>query len=281
MLQTALRRPLTLACWRETLYLLLGIVTGTVAFSVAITGFSVSIGLAILIIGLPIAAAAVWVDRWLCQLDRHRAALVLGRPIPSRYAEPAGATLLGRWLSVLRDAQPWCDGAWMIAAFPVTLAGFIAAVTAWSVAGALFTLPIYAWALPRSDWVGNHVLLASLLGPPAGAAAAVVAAWLVAGFAWAQAQMAAFLLGPRRAETLERRVETLADTRAGAVDAATTELQRVERDLHDGAQARLVALAMDLGLAEQRLAQADTESARSHVAAAQGRGRTWRCCVMV
>ncbi|HWF56460.1 MAG TPA: histidine kinase, partial [Solirubrobacteraceae bacterium] len=63
------------------------------------------------------------------------------------------------------------------------------------------------------------------------------------------------------AEMLERRVETLAETRAGAVDAAVAELQRVERDLHDGAQARLVALTMDLGLAEQRLANADPETA--------------------
>jgi signal transduction histidine kinase len=81
------------------------------------------------------------------------------------------------------------------------------------------------------------------------------------------------LLGESRAEMLERRVETLAETRAGAVDAAVAELQRVERDLHDGAQARLVALAMDLGLAEQRLANADPETAMEHVAAARGQAR--------
>ncbi len=52
-----------------------------------------------------------------------------------------------------------------------------------------------------------------------------------------------------------------------------SELQRVERDLHDGAQARLVALAMDLGLAEQRLAQADPETAMEHVASARGQAR--------
>jgi signal transduction histidine kinase len=68
-------------------------------------------------------------------------------------------------------------------------------------------------------------------------------------------------------------VQALSETRAGAVDVAVTELQRVERDLHDGAQARLVALAMDLGLAEQRLAQADHETAMEHVAAARGQAR--------
>ncbi len=91
--------------------------------------------------------------------------------------------------------------------------------------------------------------------------------------ALAHANLAAVTLGPNRAEVLERRVQTLSETRAGAVDAATTELQRVERDLHDGAQARLVALAMDLGMAEQRLAQADTETARQHMASARGQAR--------
>jgi signal transduction histidine kinase len=53
---------------------------------------------------------------------------------------------------------------------------------------------------------------------------------------------------------MAERIETLETTRAGAVDAQETELRRIERDLHDGAQARLVALGMSLGMAEQRLA---------------------------
>ncbi|HET8953704.1 MAG TPA: sensor histidine kinase, partial [Solirubrobacteraceae bacterium] len=56
--------------------------------------------------------------------------------------------------------------------------------------------------------------------------------------------------------------------RAGAVDAAAAELQRIERDLHDGAQARLVALAMDLGMAEERFAR-DPEGARELVVEAR------------
>ena len=102
----------------------------------------------------------------------------------------------------------------------------------------------------------------------------MLAAWLVRGLALVQAEhSAARMLGPNRTEVLEQRVQTLAETRAGAVDAAVTELQRVERDLHDGAQARLVALAMDLGLAEQRLAHADPETALEHVASARGQAR--------
>ena len=88
-------------------------------------------------------------------------------------------------------------------------------------------------------------------------AAARRAASLQRPLALAQAHLARRLLGP----SLAARVERLTETRAGAVDAAAAELQRIERDLHDGAQARLVALAMDLGMAEERFDR-DPEGAR-------------------
>ncbi len=66
----------------------------------------------------------------------------------------------------------------------------------------------------------------------------------------------------------EARVEELTQTRAGAVEAAETQLRRIERDLHDGAQARLVALGMNIGLAEQQLAK-DPEKAQEHLAEAR------------
>jgi signal transduction histidine kinase len=67
---------------------------------------------------------------------------------------------------------------------------------------------------------------------------------------------------------LEERIDTLETTRAGAVDVQDTELRRIERDLHDGAQARLVALGMNLGMAEQKL-DADPDAARDLVAEAR------------
>ncbi|MFE3939755.1 sensor histidine kinase, partial [Streptomyces goshikiensis] len=59
--------------------------------------------------------------------------------------------------------------------------------------------------------------------------------------------------GPNRARALERRVEDLAESRAGVLDAADLERRRIERDLHDGAQQRLVSLAMNLGIARATL----------------------------
>jgi signal transduction histidine kinase len=269
---TIVRRPLTADCWRETLLLLLGLVTGTVAFTVVVTGVSLAFGLSVLIVGLPVAVVVAYVDRWCCAVDRRRAALVLGRRIPSAYRARTERALLRHWLAVLADPQTWRDAIWMVAGFPVTLIGFVGAVTAWSVALALLAAPTYVWA-SGAGWVADHVVLVSILAPIAGIPASVGAAWLVRLLAWLQAKMAELLLGPRKSEELEQRVETLAQTRAGAVDAATTELARVERDLHDGAQARLVALSMDLGLAQQRLAGADPQAAMTHVADAHTQAR--------
>ena len=78
----------------------------------------------------------------------------------------------------------------------------------------------------------------------------------------------AVVLGLHALTTMGRRIEVLTTTRAGAVDAAESELRRIERDLHDGAQARLVALGMSLGLAEQKLTS-DPEAARQLLAEAR------------
>ena len=272
-MQTILRRPLTAACWRETAYLLLGLITGTVSFAAVVTGVSTAAGLAILIIGLPIAVLVAHFDRWICEVDRVRAALVLGRRVPAVYARPTGDHQIARWISVLRDRQTLRDIIWVVAGFPVAVAGFVIAVTMWATTLALLAAPFYLWAGNQGTWVNNHVVLVSVLAPIAGVPVAVLSAWAVHGTALLQAKMAAALLGPSRSGALERRVESLFQSRAGAVDAATSELARVERDLHDGAQARLVALSMDLGLAEQRLAGDDPGGALSHVAAARGQAR--------
>jgi signal transduction histidine kinase len=271
LLVTIARRPLTRDCWRETLYLILEFVTGTIGFTFIITGASIAFGLSILIIGLPIAVLLAHFNRWWCGIDRALAALVLHDRIPARYREPIGSGRISRWLSVFGDRQTWLDALWMLVAFPLGIVGFVVAVSAWATVLGLLTGPIWAWSIP--GWIHSHVVTNSILAPFLCVPAAIAAAWIVRGLALAQAGLASWLLGPNRTEVLEQRVETLSETRAGAVDAAHSELQRVERDLHDGAQARLVALAMDLGLAEQRLTNADPETALEHVSSARGQAR--------
>lgn len=85
-----------------------------------------------------------------------------------------------------------------------------------------------------------------------GAALLVLAPILARATASLDLAVARVLLGPSRHE-LDRRIETLTESRAGVIDAADAERRRIERDLHDGAQQRLVSLAMNLGLARATL----------------------------
>jgi signal transduction histidine kinase len=271
MLETILRRPLTSECWRETAYLLIAFFVSTLGFTIVVSFVSTVVGLSILIIGLPLGVLVAHFDRWWCGFERRNAAMVLGRPIPALYLPPVGDGRIARWVSILRDRQTWLDALWMFVSFPIATVGFSLTVALWSSVLALLSAPIWFWSL--SGWIGRHDVLLSIAAPFLAIPVAIVAAWVVRGLALAHASLAARLLGPNRTEVLEQRVQTLSETRAGAVDAAVSELQRVERDLHDGAQARLVALAMDLGLAEQRLANADPETALEHVSAARGQAR--------
>ena len=104
------------------------------------------------------------------------------------------------------------------------------------------------------------------------------APWLTAAVAALDARAARVLLGPSRAEELEHRVEHLTQTRTGAVDAADAERRRLERDLHDGTQQRLVALAMRLGLARVEARPRDRRRTRSSPRPTRTPRRRWPNC---
>jgi signal transduction histidine kinase len=250
----------------DALYLLTGFVTSIVAFTVWVTGVTLSLSLGLLIIGFPVVLASFWCFRLLADLERKRAALVFGTPIVSAYRSAQGR--LGHRLKIAaHDPQRWKDVAYL--ALHGVL-GFIAG-TLWLVLVAVvlggITLPAWWWAVPGgTEWLGFTIdTWEKAVGAAAlGVAVLPVALFLQRPLAISQAHIAKALLGP----SLAARVERLTETRAGAVDAAATELQRIERDLHDGAQARLVALAMDLGMAEERFDR-DPEGARQLVGEAR------------
>jgi signal transduction histidine kinase len=270
-----LRRPFTGAFLRDGLYLVLGGITGTLLFVVVVTTVSTVAGLIILVVGVPLGIAAIYLHRWMCDIDRHRVRLVSAAAIPRPYRRRRpDEGVLRWWMSMIADRTTWRDVAWMVAGFPVTLLGFVVVALAVAALGVI-TLPLWAWALPAGDGrLGGGFDAAVLLAVPMGFALSVAAAWLVRGATELQVRMARALLGPWREAELTERIETLTETRQGAVDAAVGELQRVERDLHDGAQARLVALSIDLGMADQKLAGGDEDAARRHLADARGQATT-------
>jgi signal transduction histidine kinase len=198
-------------------------------------------------------------------IQRHRMRAAAGVAIPPQPAMPNRLSGPGVVLAA-RSRATWRQLGYHLLAGPALAAAALAALGTW-LAGIMFTLVYaYAWQVPPDGllWRGQSSGGDSLswLGVPmdvyltAGGIALLTAApWLTAGVAAVDAIAAQVLLGPSRADELEHRVEHLTQTRAGAVDAADAERRRLERDLHDGTQQRLVSLAMNLGMAR---AQATT-----------------------
>jgi len=252
----------------DAAYLFLGLVMSIVAFTVWITAVSLSLSLGLLIIGFPVVIGSFALFKLLADLERRRAALVFGTPIVAAYRPaPADRRLAARLKAAAHDPQRWKDLAYLVLVSLVGFAWGILWVTLWAYALGSLTVPLWWWALPDDAQYLWFTLdnWEEMLGAAAiGVALLPLALFSQRPLALSQAHLARWLLGP----SLAARVERLTETRAGAVDAATTELQRIERDLHDGAQARLVALAMDLGMAEERF-ERDPDGARELVGEAR------------
>ena len=384
----------------DAAYLAIGLVTSVVAFTIWVVVLSVTLSLAVFIIGLPLIALCAFVFRWTAELDRRNAALALGIPLRGRYRDHGGDNLLARLFAPLRDPQTWRDLAWLVVHSLVGFAFGVAALTAIGVVVAGLTMPAWYWAIPDGGpdvgvWnidtlpkafavmgasvvlaaatvgllrlmaFGESRLAAALLGPRAddapdagaaeavpaqlgrratdaraalgfqaalsvllgaactliwaltgasyfwpqwvwlgvaiplalhggirwaletpsgprrylaiqGAISAVIAATMIViwsftgggsfwpafvilalavafGVHWVIAVLWRRVFPAAREQELVERVDELTRTRRGALDVQDAELRRIERDLHDGAQARLVSLSMRLGRAEERL----------------------------
>lgn len=255
------------AAWSRTwrgiaaaaLHPFLVVVTSTVAW----VGLALSIGLLPLaLLGLPVFGLTALACRGLSALERSRARGTLGIVVePPRWPDETTS----RW---------WWSGAWRAARMGATWRGILYHALTFPVVGGI--LSCLALATPAFG-------IGAIVAPwtfGAGAAAGSSYAWTAAGIvallltpAVAQATAIGWAalvrshLGTGRTVELTERVETLTESRDALARAAQAERERIERDLHDGAQQRLVSLTMNLGIARSRM-ERDPEGAVRHVAAA-------------
>ncbi len=226
-----------------------GVVLGVFALAEAVVAALAAVvaALAGLGIGRVLITPAVLAVRRLAGLTRRLAGEWCGVPIAAPYLPPPGGAVSGeqassrqrrKWL--LDDPATWRDLLWLVAN-PVAgalLAGGPAAAVVYGVFG---------MALPHGSTqlagVTSHPLYGILLA----VAGFWAAPWLLRGYG----ELARSLLGPTRQAELAQRVRHLAQTRTDTIDAGAAEVRRIERDLHDGAQARLVAMGMTLDAAGQ------------------------------
>ncbi|HEX9343289.1 MAG TPA: sensor domain-containing protein [Actinomycetota bacterium] len=270
--------PLDPRTWMATGYLLLSMFFGIAWFAVIITLFLLSIGLAVVWVGVPLFALKIVCLREIARVERAWARTALGADIPDPYRPPERGSLWRRLRGMATDPATWKDFLYVMVLLPLGTLWFSIVTVVWSVAFSLLAVPVWYLWLPghRASFfeINGHAnlvigtLVEALALGLAGLLLCVVAAWVSRGLGAGHAAIARGLLGPSP-QQLARRVEALQASRARTVDAAEAERRRIERDLHDGAQQRLVALAMDLGMAKERLAgDADPEAVRALVAEA-------------
>jgi len=264
---TILRAPFTGRTVRELVYCGIGGLAGVAGFF--ITVFSFAAGLTITasilgtVVGLLLLTLALLVSRRLGALHRRIARWLLRYEVAAPQRFQPGKGILGRLDRRLRDRVAWRAVSYSLIKLPVAavqlyalaLAGFGLVDVSYPVLWLLFhhnssghlvalaPLP-FGGSLYIASWPGTF--LAALLG----AACVIGAAWLARGITAADRALVRGLLGPSRISELER-------TRTLAVEDSATALRRVERDLHDGAQMRLAALALNLGMARDKLSDDD------------------------
>jgi signal transduction histidine kinase len=215
----ALRRiaaaPLEPETWRDTGYLLLGVPLSAVAFGLMI-GVTVSVATILILLSVPVLLLLLAGVRGVAQVERQRAAFVLGEPIPAAYALPASGGWFARVRRALTDPQMLKDLAWMAILALLGFAAGIAAASLWASALAWITFPAWSWSLSDDAgvfWGTSMPLL--ILYPPAGILLAIASAWVVRGLAYVEAHAANALLAPTEKQLLRAGGPQQADGTAG------------------------------------------------------------------
>ncbi|OIJ95194.1 sensor histidine kinase [Streptomyces monashensis] len=218
--------------WKEIAHLLLNLPVAVFSFVYALTALSVGGSLSVTVTGLPLLALSLLGSRQLGKLERARARRLLGVRVeePTPLPLAKGGSLTQRLWMALKDPVGWRTMLYDLIRLPWGVLTFCTTLT--SLIALWPVLPYLARGLANVD----RALVRGLLSP---------------------------------SDELERRIAELESDRGIVVDTAAADLRRIERDLHDGAQARLVNLAMGLGLAKEKLLE-DPDSAAAMVEEAHG-----------
>jgi signal transduction histidine kinase len=261
------REPFTKRAWAELAYFL---ISGALAFvGLALVGATMFVGivLAITVIGLAVLALSLRSARGFGTWHRRLCRSMLSEPIsdPEPFDHRPG--LLGWFGAAMRDRVSWRSVAYLLIKVPWTILGFYVAFSLWWDAAVCLLHPFLARGDGNPGSPGTFGLVHDLFRPGgfdinnnnfghdlglflAGLVFLFAAPWVMRGFVNVDRLLVQRLLGP---DPVTSRVRSLEQSRAQTVDASAATLRRIERDLHDGTQAQLVALAMRLGMAKEKL----------------------------
>ena len=265
------RHPVRL--WRVIAYDVTGFVTAAITFTFVVAFLASTAPLLItFVLALPFAWMLFVLSRGFGKIERSRIAAMagvrIGDPVPAFTA----TSWFGRLRERVRSGARWREIAFHLVHFPVAALTFALTTAAWAGSAAMLAMPAYVDSLPGDS--AKFYFFEITAGPGAWAASGVgvlglviVAPWITIGLGRLNVMLARALLGPSADVEHAAQVERLESSRTAAVDSAEAERRRIERDLHDGAQQRLVALAAGLGAAKEKL-DTDPAAGRELVVAA-------------
>nr|WP_042194839.1 sensor histidine kinase [Kibdelosporangium sp. MJ126-NF4] len=251
-------------------YLFTSFITTVSWFPLVVALLGVGFGTLVVWVGFPLLILTMMLIRGFARFERRFVYATLGYYVPDPY-RPVPSGLVGVFKGRFTDPATWRDLLYLLVLLPVSLISFTWVVVFWSVGLGLATLPVWyrwvdggfmvfgstngpAYVVERFD----QTLIPALVGVLLLCLALVTTKW----FGQVRGKLARALLGPSRAMLLAAEAAHLQASRARGVDAAEAERRRIERDLHDGAQQRLVAVAMGLGRAKNKM-ERDPDAAKA------------------
>ncbi|WP_158607954.1 sensor histidine kinase [Nocardia panacis] len=263
---------------RDLTYLLPGLALALASFAVLACALLLGIGTVVIWVGVPLLVGTLTVARGFAELERRRLAHT-GATLPAGHYAVGSGRPVQRMRAVLTDGQRWRDLVFGIVALPVALFTWSVTVwwTLWAVLGSLY--PLYGWYLldkVGGDRVGGVSIANALSLHGSSAKVVTIAGQTVLGLLFLASAprvlhglvglhilLAKALLTNEKA-ALRERAEQLTASRSAVVQAEAQTLRRVERDIHDGPQQRLVRLTMDLEAVRRRMDD-NPEAARTLV----------------
>lgn len=245
----------------DTGYVLLGFPLAIASFCIVLTGLAAGLGTLIVLIGLPLIVLTALIARVFADIDRLRFPAVLRQPRarPTYRRAAPGSSVWKRLVTPLADGQSWLDLTHALARFPISVATFCVVISWWAIAIGGTSSIAWDWGIQQGP---DNESLAQLVGLGDSAFARVgfqtvigllflvTLPLAVRGCALLEAAFARVLL--TGVAEMRRTITVLTEQKSAAVSAEAHALRRLERDIHDGPQQRLIRLAMDLGRARQQ-----------------------------
>ena len=280
-----LRAPWTARTWSCAGHIVIG---APIAWLACVIVVSLTVTVASLaltaVLAVPVLVVLFAASSGFTWLQRARFAGCLGVSIAPADAGPAGLGPAGpapglSWLRRLwaqaQAASTWRQIEYHALSGLTASAALVLVLWFWAVGAVLATIAVTFWALPDRAVLGTHLHRPGLiLGLTlAGLVIFFAAPWVTRSAAELDVRLARALLSPSRSEVLTRRVASLSASREELVDAADAERRRIERDLHDGTQQRLVSIAMNLGLARATLTSDVPEPLRATIEQVHGEAK--------